>query len=62
MALGEIRKMNDYQEEMLRYIIDEKDMDGSRVLTLSHQDLMNLTFEADPDVEFAHAWQNINLN
>ena len=54
--------MNDYQKEICRIIVDEKGMDGARVFTLSHQDLMNLTFEADPDREFAFAWKEINLN
>lgn len=54
--------MNTYQQELLRVIRDQHEMDGERVMTISWEDLINLTFKADPDVEFAFAWRAINWN
>ena len=54
--------MNDYQKQLLRFLVAIHAMDGERVMTNSWKDLMTLTFKAQPGVELAFAIREINLN
>ena len=54
--------MNKYQEEMLRFIVDNLEMDGARVMTISDADLKQVTFESDPMIEIAFALEEISMN
>ena len=54
--------MNEYQEGLLRFIVDTLEMDGARVMTISDADLKQVTFESDPMIEIAVMLEEISMN
>jgi hypothetical protein len=54
--------MNEYQRELVRHLVDTKEMDGKRVWVPSYKMLVEKTVKTDPMLEAMFAIEEINLN